>query len=105
MALKLENHETLYGVKAEHWVVQSININEKHGYADITLQGYYDEQAYLDGKAPLETKKTKAYERNNFASYFSKKAKNANEENKNIYSLAYEFVKHNDPFFKDSKDC
>ena len=26
MALKKENYETIYGAKAEHWVIQSINI-------------------------------------------------------------------------------
>ena len=56
MALKKENYETIYGAKAEHWVIQSVNMNDSYGYGDITLVGYVDEDAYLNGKASIENK-------------------------------------------------
>lgn len=103
MALKKENYETIFGVKAEHWIIQSINLNDVHGYGDITLIGFLDEEAYLNGKASIETKRVKVSYVNGYAKQFSKKSLTDNTSN--IYELAYNYVKENDDFFKDAKDC
>lgn len=101
MALKLQNYKTVYGINAQHWVIQSMNINSIHKYADITLGGYIDEEAYLNGATPIEVKKTKVYEKNGFNNTFSKKAV---PRSNNIYAMAYEQIKSCDPFFKDAID-
>lgn len=106
MALKKENYETIYGAKAEHWVIQSININDPYGFADITLAGYVNEESYKSGKASIETKKVKVSYTNGFEETFSKKAMVAlNDEPTNIYKQAYDYIKNNNEFFKDAKDC
>ena len=106
MALKKENYETIYGVKAEHWVIQSININDTYGYADITLAGFLDVDSYINGKASIETKKVKVSHVNGFGETFSKKAAAArNVQPMNIYQQAYEYIKNNNEFFKDAIDC
>ena len=102
MALKKENYETIHGAKAEHWVIQSVNMNDCYGYADITLVGYVNEDAYLEGKASIETKKVKASYVNGYNETFSKKS--LQRSNTNIYELAYNYVKNNDNFFKNSID-
>ncbi len=104
MALKKENYETIYGTKAEHWVIQSININDSYGYADITLAGYVDQTSYETGKASIETKKVKVSHVNGFEENFSKKAAKARQFT-DIYQQAYEYVKNNNEFFKDAIDC
>ncbi len=103
MALKKENYETIFGAKAEHWVIQSINMNDTHGYADITLIGFVDEDAYLQGKASIETRRVKVSYVNGYSATFSKKT--LQKTSTNIYQLAYEYVKKNDDFFKDATDC
>lgn len=103
MALKKENYETIFGAKAEHWIIQSINLNDVHGYGDITLIGFLDEEAYLNGKASIETKRVKVSYVNGYSKQFSKKSLADNTSN--IYELAYNYVKENDDFFKDAKDC
>ena len=103
MALKKENYETIFGAKAEHWIIQSINLNDVHGYGDITLIGFLDEEAYLSGKASIETKRVKVSYVNVYSKQFSKKSLADNTSN--IYELAYNYVKENDDFFKDAKDC
>lgn len=103
MALKKENYETIFGAKAEHWVIQSINMNDLHGYADITLVGFVNEEAYLNGKASIETKRVKVSYTNGYSTTFSKKT--LQRTNTNIYQLAYEYLKENNDFFKDAKDC
>lgn len=104
MALKKENYETIHGAKAEHWVIQSINTNDSYGYSDITLVGYVSEEAYLAGKASIETKRVKVSYSNGYAETFSKKALSARGSS-NIYQIAYEYIKTNDDFFKDATDC
>lgn len=104
MALKKENYETIYGAKAEHWVIQSVNINDSYGYGDITLVGYVNEDAYLNGKASIETKKVKVSYSNGYEENFSKKALQK-RSNTNIYELAYNYIKENNDFFKDATDC
>lgn len=103
MALKKENYETIFGIKAEHWIIQSININDTHSYGDITLIGFVDEDAYLNGKSPIETKRVKISYVNGYSECFSKKS--LQKTNTNIYQLAYEYIKENDEFFKDTIDC
>lgn len=105
MALKKENYETIYGAKAEHWVIQSININDAYGYADITMAGFIDVDSYESGKASIETKKVKVSYVNGFEENFSKKAMVASDEPTNIYKQAYEYIKNNNEFFKDATDC
>ena len=104
MALKKENYETIYGVKAEHWVIQSVNMNDIHGYGDITLLGYFDDTAYTNGKSPIETKKVKVSYINGYEENFSKKSLAKNKDT-NIYKIAYEYVKNNSDFFKNTIDC
>lgn len=104
MALKKENYETIYGAKAEHWVIQSININDAYGYADITMAGFIDVDSYESGKASIETKKVKVSYVNGFEENFSKKALQKRSST-NIYELAYNYIKENSDFFKDATDC
>ena len=99
MALKKENYETIYGVNAEHWVIQGINANDQYGYADITLVGYVNQEAYEEKKASIETRKVKVSYSNGYAENFSKKA--VIDNNSNIYELAYNYLKENNEFFMD----
>ena len=107
MALKKENYETIYGTKAEHWVIQSINVNDPYGYADIPLAGYLNLASYEPGKASIATTKVKVSYTNGFEEHFSKKAVVASSINEptNIYKQAYEYIKNNNEFFKDAIDC
>ena len=40
---------TIFGTKAEHWVIQAVNVNDAYEYADITLVGYVDEDGCITG--------------------------------------------------------
>lgn len=103
MALRRE-YLTTYGVKAEHWVVQSINTNAFHGYADILLAGYVSEEAYHNGADPIEQRRVKVNQDMGFENYLGKKAK-SRYSNMNIYELAYNIVKNEDKFFEEAEDC
>lgn len=59
-------------IKGDHWVIQSININDTYGYADITMAGFIDVDSYESGKASIETKKVKISYVNGFEENFSK---------------------------------
>lgn len=100
MALSVNNYSTVFGVPATHWVVDSINLNEKYQYAEITMFGYYSEEAYLNGVTPLETKKVKVNWNDGFQRMFSKKTLS----NQNLYGVAYDYIKSNVEMFKDATD-
>lgn len=108
MALLKENYITTYGTTAEHWVIQSININSHYKWCDITFVGYVNEDAYLNGADPIQQHKTKVNMDTGFENYLSKNASKKSRTNHfdmNIYELAYNIAKENDNFFKDCKNC
>lgn len=102
MALLVNNYTTIYGVQAAHWVVDSININEKYRYAEITIFGYYSGEVYISGASPLETKKVKVNWNDGFDDTYSKRVLSITKQN--IYSIAYGYIKANMEMFKNAID-
>lgn len=101
MALSVANYETMYGVNAEHWVIDIININDKYKFAEINLNGYISEATYSAGNTPIKTVKIKINWEDEYERLFSKRANIST----NIYEVAYEYIKRNVKEFKDAVDC
>ncbi len=92
MALQ-KTFNTIYGVDANHWVIETININNKFKYAEIQLLGYVSEQCYIDGKSPIENIKIKVNHKDGFDAVFGKQSLR-NRVATDIYAIAYDYVKN-----------
>lgn len=72
----------------EHWVVIETNINWLTESAHVTVAGWVDEKAYLDGKQPMDTKYYD-YTKDDFPFQLSE----LDKPDVNTLSVAYEAIK------------
>lgn len=72
----------------EWWVVIETNINWLNETAHVTVAGWVDEKAYLDGKQPLDSK-SYDYTADNFPFKISE----LDKPDVNTLSVAYEAIK------------
>ena len=103
MALK-KIVKTTYGIDIDHWVIESVKINDKFKFAEITILGYFSEEQYKTGASPIQTLRIKCTAYDGFDEIFSKNALKRNRSFNDIYALAYEYLK-NTMDFKQSLDC
>lgn len=61
MGLYKTNYITAYGVEAQYWKIAKVNIDIHYEACDIVLHGYATQEARLNGKEPLETKRVRAH--------------------------------------------
>jgi len=78
------------GVYAEYWRVTSIDLDYNKKSATIFIDGYYNQNARVDGKNPLLNREY-VVNQYDFISYFS--ADVLNQVNVNTVSQSYLFVK------------
>ncbi|HAU85090.1 MAG TPA: hypothetical protein DCW90_06205 [Lachnospiraceae bacterium] len=103
MALITEGNINQYGVEEEYWRLLNININVQYKYADITVASYRNKEARDSNAEPMNLKKVRAkWNEEEFENYFSPQA--TTYRNKNIYELAYEYIKENDEHFANAID-
>lgn len=104
MALLTKNKINQFGVMEEYWRILNINLNLQYNYCDITLGGYMNSEARIDGSEPMNTKKVRAkWDGQEFLKFFTAQA--MSKQDINIYNQVYDYIKYKDEYFKDAVDC
>lgn len=100
MALQVNLNNT-YGVPLLYWKISAIHLAYQHKKCQIYVVGYYNEQARLDEKKPIETN-VYTIKDNDFDMYLN--VDKLNMINNNIMKGCYEWLKNNTEEFKNSLD-
>lgn len=82
------------GIPVQYWRITNINLNLNIGYLDISVNGYLTKETRDGNLNPVESKKYRATN-DKFINTFSIKKMN---EEENIVSMAYDFLKTFDEF-------
>lgn len=100
MALQKEI-ATQYGVNANYFKVVTVALNTLINKASITLVGYYNKDAREGDSKSLFVKEYNIKE-DEYPSYFDTDI--LDQENKNVVSMSYQYIKDTDEKFSDAID-
>lgn len=104
MALLTADRINQFGVKEEYWRIVKINIDLTYNFCDITLGSYHSQEAREAEVEPMNLRKVRAkWSDEEFKTFFSAEA--LTENPKNIYEIAYEYIKSKDDIFSEAEDC
>jgi hypothetical protein len=106
MALLVKDQINQFGVQEEYWRILKINLDLRYRFCDITVGSYYDKNTREAGSEPMNVKKIRAkWSDDEFNKYFSPEAMESNNENKNIYQIAYNYIKEKEDIFVNALNC
>ena len=94
--------ETLsdYGFMVSYWNIGDIRINKKYRFCDVTMHGYVNQETRLSNQEYANEKNISIVE-DEFNVVCEDEVLNSGN---NIYEVLYNYIKHNDEFFKDAED-